>query len=169
VNITLDLILISHFHVRSVQPSANTKASIRLACDMTSAYVGLLYFIYTSSLRGFIASKRGSSHGVKLERSKLTFKALKVLTRPRFVTFLESAIHNALYLWLVHGIISIGADYAPAWGVFNSIRWGLVMLPVQTLEAASLAFIGHRWGAWRQRIGVDSRRPTASRRDLRSM
>lgn len=34
VNIMVDLILISRFHVRSGRPSANTQASIRLAYDM---------------------------------------------------------------------------------------------------------------------------------------
>jgi Na+-driven multidrug efflux pump len=165
----LELILISRFHVRSVRSSLNTQASIRLACDMMSASVGLLYFIDASSLRGLITTRRESSRAVGLETSKPNFKALKVLARPGFVTFLKSAIRNALYLWLVHGIISMGVNYATAWGVFNTIRWGLVMVPVQTLEATSLAFVGHRWGAWRQSIVVDSRRSTASRRDLLSM
>lgn len=42
----------------------------------------------------------------------------------------------------------MGQNYATAWGVFNTIRWGLVMVPVQALEATSNAFVGHRWGVW---------------------
>jgi Na+-driven multidrug efflux pump len=81
VNIMLDLILISRFHVRSVRPSVHTQASICLAYGMASASMGLLYFVYISSFRGFIASKRDSSGDARLERSKPSFKALKVLAR----------------------------------------------------------------------------------------
>jgi hypothetical protein len=42
--------------------------------------------------------------------------------RPDLITFLESAIRNAIYLWLVAGIVSMGQGYATAWGVFNTIR-----------------------------------------------
>jgi len=169
VNIMVDLILISRFHVRSGRPSVNTQASIRLACEMASAFVGLLYFIYISSFRGFVTSKRNSSGDAGLERSKPSFKALKVLGHPGFVTFLESAIRNALYLWLVSSIISMGVEYATAWGIFNTIRRELIMVPVQTLEASLLAFISHRWGAWKQSSGIDCPRPATSRRDLFSM
>ncbi len=75
------------------------------------------------------------------------------------LTLSESAIRNALYLWLVTTIVALGSTYATAWGIFNTIRWGLVMVPVQSLEATSLAFIGHRWGAWRSDIGSTTRRP----------
>jgi len=51
VNIMLDLILISRFYVRSVRPSVNTQASIRLACGMASASVGLLSHLYLQFLR----------------------------------------------------------------------------------------------------------------------
>lgn len=63
------------------------------------------------------------------------------------------------YLWLVSTIVSLGSLYATAWGIFNTIRWGLVMVPVLALEATTLAFIGHRWGAWRRGIGKATRRP----------
>jgi hypothetical protein len=53
----------------------------------------------------------------------------------------------------------MGPTYATAWGVFNTIRWGLVMVPVQALEATTLAFVGHAWGAWRRAIGTDTRKP----------
>jgi hypothetical protein len=76
-----------------------------------------------------------------------------VLLRPGFITFLESAIRNALYLWLVAGIVALSEDYATAWGVFTTIRWGLVMVPVQALEATSLTFIGHSWGGLKHLSG----------------
>lgn len=41
------------------------------------------------------------------------------------------------------------------------------MVPVQALEATSLAFVGHAWGAWRRETGTQNRRPRASWRDLR--
>jgi hypothetical protein len=82
-----------------------------------------------------------------------------VLLRPGLLTLAESAIRNALYLWLVSNIVSMGQTYATAWGVFNTIRWGLIMVPVQALEATSLTFVGHRWGAWRREIGTGTRSP----------
>ncbi|KAK5662877.1 hypothetical protein OQA88_6288 [Cercophora sp. LCS_1] len=53
---------------------------------------------------------------------------------------------NALHLCLTTTIITLGTTYATAWGIFNTIRWGLVTVPVQPLEATSLTFIAHRWG-----------------------
>ena len=46
VNIMVDLILVSRFHVRSGRPSVNTQASIRLACDVARH----LWASYTSSI-----------------------------------------------------------------------------------------------------------------------
>jgi len=139
----------------------NEQAWIRLACDMTSAFAGLLYFIYISNRRRSATTLEQPSGHVRP-----SLKALGVLIRPGSITFAESAIRNALYLWLVSGIVSLGSDYATAWGVFNTIRWGLVMVPVQSLEATSLAFIGHAWGTWRKQINTTNLKPKASRRDL---
>ncbi|CAD6576697.1 MAG: hypothetical protein ASARMPREDX12_007976 [Alectoria sarmentosa] len=160
VNIMLDLLIISKFHVGSWTPTINDQALIRLACDMSSALAGLFYFIY-------IATKmhRRSSEGSN-EQVKPGIRAFKVLARPSVYTFTESAIRNSLYLWLVSRIISLGENYGTAWGVFNTIRWGMVMVPVQALEASTLAFVGHNWGQWRARIGVGLRKPKASRQDL---
>ncbi|KAI4233693.1 MAG: hypothetical protein LQ349_004251 [Xanthoria aureola] len=157
VNILLDLLIISKFHVASLKPSINTQASIRLACDMCSAFAGLLYFVYATSLRSGLAT----THKNALFPSR---RALTVLLPPGTITFIESAVRNALYLWLVHGIVSMGSDYATAWSVFNTIRWGLVMVPVAALEATTLAFIGHAWGHWRREVGVESRKPKMARR-----
>jgi hypothetical protein len=79
---------------------------------------------------------------------------------------LESAIRNALYLWLVSGVVAMGLVYTTAWSVFNTIRWGLMMVPIQALEATALTFVGHRWGAFRNSVGMNNRRPTASQRQI---
>ncbi|KAI9788684.1 MAG: hypothetical protein M1816_006735 [Peltula sp. TS41687] len=155
LNIILDLLLISRFHVGGFQPTINIQAAIRLACDMTAAFVGLCYFTFVTS---FHQRRHGSRHHIMMP----SLNALKILIRPGFITFLESAIRNALYLWLVSGIVSMGSDYATAWSVFITIRWGLVMIPVQALEASSLAFVGHAWGQWRRTIGVDVRQTKAA-------
>ena len=60
----------------------------------------------------------------------------------------------------------MGEDYATAWGVFNTIRWGLIMVPVNALEASTLTFVGHNWGRFRAGVGVEVRRPKASKKDV---
>ncbi|KAI4227536.1 MAG: hypothetical protein L6R40_008206 [Gallowayella cf. fulva] len=159
INILLDLLIISKFHVGKSKPSVNTQASIRLACDLASAFAGLIYFVYATSFRSGLWMTQKSA----LVPST---RALKVLLPPGTATFVESAIRNALYLWLVHGIVSMGSDYATGWSIFNTIRWGLVMVPVSALEATSLAFIGHAWGRWRRGVGIGERRPKMSRSQL---
>ena len=160
INIVLDLLIISKFHVGTWTPTINDQALIRLACDMSSALAGLFYFIY-------IATKmhRRSCEDSN-DKVRPGIRAFKLLARPSVYTFTESAIRNSLYLWLVSRIISLGENYGTAWGVFNTIRWGLVMVPVQALEASTLAFVGHNWGQWRARVGVGLRKPKASRQDL---
>jgi len=159
VNTLLDLLVILKFHVGTLKPSVNTQASIRLACDLSSAFVGVIYFVYATTIR---PQSSAEQKGATIP----SLRGLKILLRPGIIMFLQSAIRNALYLWLVHGIVSMCSDYATAWGVFNPIRWGLVMVPVQALEATSLAFIGHAWGRWRREMGVESRKPKMSRRHL---
>ncbi|KAL8937298.1 MAG: hypothetical protein Q9216_004498 [Gyalolechia sp. 2 TL-2023] len=159
VNIILDLLIISTFHVGSHQPSVNTQAAIRLSCDLVAAISGIVYFL--------TATKFHSKPPAEGQQStKPTLKALKVLLRPGIITFIESAVRNALYLWLVSGIVALGSNYATAWGVFNTIRWGLVMVPVLALEATALAFVGHAWGRWRKEIGVENRRPRMDRKSF---
>lgn len=134
----------------------NTQAVVQLCCNMSSAVAGLAYFVSRSMRLG--KDSEGSM--------KPSLMALKPLLRPGFTTFVESAVRNALYLWLITSIVSMGSTYATAWGVFNTIRWGLIMVPVQALEASSLAFCGHAWGQWRATVGTQTRRVKASRRDL---
>ncbi|EXJ88570.1 hypothetical protein A1O1_05500 [Capronia coronata CBS 617.96] len=161
INILLDMLLISRFHVGSFTPSANTQAGIRLGCDFAAAFVGLASFLIIT-----LRLRRAEALG---EVPRPTVKALLVLLRPGIPPFVESAVRNALYLWLVANIVSMGTDYATAWGVFNTIRWGLVMVPVQTLEATALAFTGHAWGQWRSDVGGGRRMATAGRKQIRGI
>ncbi|KAM0260395.1 hypothetical protein ACHAQJ_002797 [Trichoderma viride] len=169
VNIILDLLIISRFHVGSFEPTVNMQGIIQLVCTLTSALMGLAYFLYFVS---FPAGRKfhqnpleGHSIGSNSSLSP-SFRGLRVLLKPGLICFAESAIRNALYLWLVTTVIALGSVYATAWGVFNTIRWGLVMVPVQALEATSLQFIGHKWGQWRQLNGVNNRRPKASWKEI---
>ena len=161
VNIMLDLLIISRFHVGSHQPTINMQAGIQLTCNMTAAFVGLGYFLWTttrSSLRDYHPEGNDDDYSEPINTHP-SLRALLVLLRPGLLTLIESAIRNALYLWLVTTIVAVGSTYATAWGIFNTIRWGLVMVPVQALEATSLAFVGHRWGAWRREIGTNTLKP----------
>ncbi|CAN8102504.1 unnamed protein product [Discula destructiva] len=168
VNIILDLLIISRFHVGSFTPTVNTQAIIQLVCNLVSALVGLCYFFYATSRKVYLQTSREAGDDGVGEHASLrpSLSALRVLLQPGLFTFTESAIRNALYLWLVSTIVALGSTYATAWGIFNTIRWGLVMVPVQALEATSLAFIGHRWGQWRRQVGPAIRRPKASRQAL---
>lgn len=162
INIILDLLIISRFHLGRFGPSINMQAYIQLACNLSSALIGLCYFIFTTSL----GKHAIATHDSPYENTLPSFRALKILARPGIITLTESGIRNALYLWLVSGIVAMGSDYATAWGVFNTIRWGLVMVPVQGLEATALAFIGHRWGQWRRIIGIETRQAKADWRSI---
>ncbi|KNG90634.1 hypothetical protein ANOM_001283 [Aspergillus nomiae NRRL 13137] len=148
VNIILDFLIISKFHVGGWTPDLNMQAGIRLTCDMVAAVSGLLYFFITTSLK---------RNGRRLcWRSEVpNVHAFLVLLKPGAITFIESAIRNALYLWLVAGVVAMSADYATAWGVFTTIRWGLIMVPVQALEATTLTFVGHSWGELKQRADTE--------------
>lgn len=158
VNIVLDLLIISRFQVGEHTPTVNMQAGIQLACGLTAALVGLLYFLFATTLR-FSRKRRTLDADEHFEPMIPTIRALVVLLRPGIMTFAESAIRNALYLWLITTIVSLGLTYATAWSVFTTIRWGLVMVPVLALEQTSLAFVGHAWGDWRRSVGVEARRP----------
>ncbi|TVY15114.1 hypothetical protein LARI1_G006187 [Lachnellula arida] len=140
----LDAAIISRARV-GAQTSVINHASIRMACDLVSGACGLGYFIW-------IADRIKRPKGEQAERSKSRpcLASLEILVRHGVWTFGESIIRNSLYLWLVHGIIKISGDYATAWGVFNTIRGGILMVPLQALEASTLTFIGHKWGRWRK-------------------
>jgi Na+-driven multidrug efflux pump len=146
VNIMLDLIIISKFHVGSIKPTVNMQAGISLACNLSSAFAGLAYFAYTTSFM-----HKSDAHEDGNRSTVPSVSALITLFKPGLIFFSESAIRNGLYLWLVHGIVSLGSDYATAWGVFSTIRWGLIMVPVMAFEATTLTFVGHSWGQIRAR------------------
>lgn len=165
VNIVLDLLIISKFHVGSWTPTLIDQALIRMTCDITSALTGIIYFSYISRK---LHRQSRRELAISTETNTFGIKAIKILAPASTYTFIESAIRNALYLWLVSQIVSLGESYGTAWGVFNTIRWGMVMVPVQALEASTLAFIGHNWGEWRAGVGASHRKAKASRRDLTS-
>jgi Na+-driven multidrug efflux pump len=158
VNIVLDMLLISWFHVGDIKPTVNMQAATQLACNLASAFVGLGYFMWSNSLR--------ARQQQPLYDLFPSWRCLLILARPGTLTFLESAIRNALYLWLITTIVALGSTYATAWGVFTTIRWGLIMVPVQALEANALAFIGHNWGAWRNHKGPTRRRTSATPKEI---
>ncbi|KAF2501886.1 hypothetical protein BU16DRAFT_211451 [Lophium mytilinum] len=161
-NIVLDFLIISKFHVGSFKPTILMQAGIRLACDMTSALVGLGYFIY-------LVTRIERQHEESEEQVRPNIKAWIVLARPAVYTFTESLIRNVFYLWVVSTIIGLGQEYATAWGVFNTIRWGLIMVPVQALQNSTLTFIGHRWGHWRKQKEASDRKPAATWKDIKTI
>ncbi|KAF1835101.1 hypothetical protein BDW02DRAFT_496777 [Decorospora gaudefroyi] len=170
VNIILDLILISTFHVGSVTPTVTMQAGISLACSLSSAFAGVAYFVYTTSF----SSKSAIHQDLSVSDQKTTpsLPSLVTLSKPGSVFFIESAIRNALYLWLIHGIVDLGSDYATAWGVFSTIRWGLIMVPVMALEATTLTFVGHSWGRFRALLeapAAQDAKPRATMRQIGSI
>jgi Na+-driven multidrug efflux pump len=140
----------------------NTQAATQLACNMVASIAGLVYFLV-------MTNRQRRKEPAAVESSRPTTGHLLVLAGPGFFTFTESAVRNALYLWLISGVVAMGSDYATAWGIFSTIRWGLIMVPVQALEATSSAFVGHAWGAWRHDVGVMVRRPRANIQQLRGL
>ncbi|CAI7574620.1 unnamed protein product [Penicillium glandicola] len=157
INIVLDLLVISKVHVGGWKPTIVMQAIIRLVCDSVSSLAGLIYFLTVVVRR--CQKDADGPHNLRCRLS-----ALLILIKPSVYTFAESAIRNAIYLWLVHRIILLGSDYATSWGVFNTIRWGLVMVPVQALEASTLTFVGHNWGRFRGESGIAY--PEATRKDI---
>lgn len=162
VNIMLDMLFLSTFHVGGVRPTVLAQAGIRLACDAAAAGAGLGYFVWVA--------RRKVRQEEESQRQKVAWwwtAGFWLMAREAVYTFAESAVRNAIYLWLVNRIIGLGADYATAWGVFNTIRWGLVMVPVQALETSALTFVGHQWGVWKKnKEGVS--KPAASWKEIKS-
>jgi len=186
-NILLDILFLSNWRIGKgwFTPTVTTQAAIRFFCEICAGACGLaLYFIKSRRLiaaeryRQAIASHSPEGHdefgdiGPNGKKATLmpTWASLAILARPGIFTMLESAFRNMVYLWLVTGVVKTGLAYATAWGVFNTIRWGVVMVPVYALEASSGTFVGHRWGAWRSRVGAGmGRQIKASTKDLKCM
>ncbi|KAK4705213.1 hypothetical protein P7C70_g993, partial [Phenoliferia sp. Uapishka_3] len=110
LQIFLDLALISTVHVRGVHPSITIQAIIRLVCDLTGAFVGLGCFLYIA---------RGSQLP-SAAAAKPSLASLRVLAIPGIPTFIESAVRNAIYLYLVHNVILRGQNYATGLALFAS-------------------------------------------------
>jgi len=165
-NIVLDMLFLSPFRVAKIKPTVNTQAAIRLSCDALAALSGLTYYLLKSR-RHVTEYREGPGSDADTGKSlRPSLKAWSILARPGFFTFIESAFRNIIYLWLVSGVVKMGETYATAWGIFNTIRWGLVMVPVQALEASASTFIGHYWGVWRKRVGIENHRAKAKNKDL---
>ncbi|KJA18959.1 hypothetical protein HYPSUDRAFT_190332 [Hypholoma sublateritium FD-334 SS-4] len=154
IQIFLELALVSTVHVRGFTPTIHTTATIKLVCDLTGAAVGLAYFLYLS--------RKATAHMDAKRLAWFSRASLRELSLPGRWTFTESAVRNAIYLWQVHGVVAMGQAYATAWGVFNTIRWGLIMVPVNALEATSNTFVGHRWGVYRSSKSAPSSRASVS-------
>jgi hypothetical protein len=171
INIILDFLIISKFHVSSHKLTVNMQGAIQLACSLTAAFAGLVYFLWSNSLPVWRKQQHRREEGIRGIYASIrpNARALLILARPGLIFFAESAIRKILYLWLVSTIVALGSVYATAWGVFNTIRWGLIMVPVLALEATSLQFIGHEWGYFREKIGVHTRRPRASWKEIFSI
>lgn len=160
LNILLDMLLISTFRIASFTPTPNTQAIIQLSCNLAAAAATVAYFL-------IISRSLTRTRNTRSESSSPSLSALMIMARPAAFTLLESAIRNALYLWMIHTVISLGTTYATAWGVFVTMRWGLLMVPTFALEATTLAFVGHAWGRWRftgDEASLD--RPRMTKRDL---
>lgn len=50
-----------------------------------------------------------------------SFPALRPLFKPGLLAFIESAVHNALYLWLIDTIMSVRLNYTIGFGIFNGL------------------------------------------------
>ncbi|KAH9825925.1 hypothetical protein Tdes44962_MAKER03848 [Teratosphaeria destructans] len=123
------MLAISKFQVRGVRPTVTTQAATQLACNMVASIAGLIHFLTMTW------QQRWSPRMEDFNSVTPSFEPRLSLVRPGVCTFAESAVRNALHLWLVGGIVAMRSDYATAWGVFDTIRWGLVMVPVQALDA----------------------------------
>lgn len=66
INISLDMLIISNFHVGSSKPTVNTQAIIHLCCNMSVAVIGLLYFIYCTVNQQRLMRQDGESAGPAL-------------------------------------------------------------------------------------------------------
>ena len=117
VIIIQDMIVISKFHVPGVTPTVNTQAATQLVCGLTASFAGLLYFNLITARQRRTAGPAGGA--------RPSLIALKALARPGFFAFVESAIRNAGYLWLVTGIVAMGSDFVTAWGVSRCAEFGL--------------------------------------------
>lgn len=109
INIVLNFLVISKFHVTKQNPTIVSQVVVRLVCDIVSVVAGLLYF-YLMVARKVQKETDGREH------LNIGFSAVMTLLKPSIYTFTESAIRNAIYLWLVNRTVKMGETYATAWG-----------------------------------------------------
>ncbi|KIJ56233.1 hypothetical protein M422DRAFT_40995 [Sphaerobolus stellatus SS14] len=134
IQIFLELALVSTVQVKGFTPTTHTRATIKLICDRST----LLSLPYTQG---------HSPYGH--EESEMVL--LYILSRARVarkMDFYRERDQKCDIFMAIHGVVGMGQAYATARGVFNTIRWGLIMVPVNALEATSNAFVGHRWGIY---------------------
>ncbi|KAF9053447.1 hypothetical protein BJ165DRAFT_1340079, partial [Panaeolus papilionaceus] len=72
-------------------------------------------------------------------------------------TFLESAMRNAVYMWQMHDITSLGLEYALVWATFGVVRRITVDIPVRSLELTTNTFVGNNWRVYLERKKTGSR------------
>jgi hypothetical protein len=84
VNIILDLLFISKFHVGAFKPTILIQAGIRLACDMVSAISGLVYFVHII--------KKMQKQTEDPKELQVRLRVLAILARPAIYTFAKSVI-----------------------------------------------------------------------------
>ncbi len=73
--------------------TVNMQAGVRLACDMIAAFSGLSYFVMTMSR--------------KRKAEAPSIRGFRVLFRPGSAVLIDSAVRNALYLWLVSSVVAM--------------------------------------------------------------
>ncbi|KAK3997965.1 hypothetical protein QBC44DRAFT_376395 [Cladorrhinum sp. PSN332] len=77
-------------------------------------------------LSTYLGSKRSQAlayaYGAFTSIGKLGFYD-RVMEEASLLTLIESAIRNALSLWLVITTVALGSTYDTAWGISNTIRW----------------------------------------------
>ncbi|XP_065557280.1 uncharacterized protein LOC136025308 [Artemia franciscana] len=134
VNIILDIVLISKFRIIDVT-TVNIQAISRLICDCSGVIAAV------------IAYKQATSKYIQ----NFSLRNLKPFLKPSIYTFSETILRNSIYLWLVSIIVKMERDYATAWGVFNTIRWGIVMVPNLAFFEAASTFTGHRWSLFKKK------------------
>lgn len=78
----------------------NTQALICMAYDLSSEISGLASFLY-------MARKMQQQADGTEEKPRMGFQSLRILIRPGVWTFLESALRNAIYLWLISGMVAM--------------------------------------------------------------
>ncbi|KAJ5377284.1 uncharacterized protein N7496_004693 [Penicillium cataractarum] len=102
INIVLDFLVISKFHVTKQNPTIVSQAVVRLVCDIVSVVAGLLYF-------SLMVARKVQKEPDGREHLSIGFSAFMTLLKPSVYTFTEFAIRNAIYLWymLPLGVFSI--------------------------------------------------------------